>query len=206
MNIIRILDGVSDRERFIPEVLPWVHEAGNPYFDWLFGGFEAALKNIASWMRRPSSEISISRVTLLFAGDRPVGGFVALRGADLPLCRKADALAILREAQSEGRSDLLARMGAVRGLFPLVGADEFYLSKIGVAADLRGTGLGRRLVMEYLATGRAAGFRRFRLDVWAEHRTALQLYESLGFRVLLESSSSESGIKYLSMVREQETD
>ncbi len=206
MNIIRILDGVSDRERFIPEVLPWIHEAGKPYFDWLFGGSETALKNIESWMRRPSSEISILRVTLLFAEERPVGGFIGLGGADLAQCRKADALAILREAQSQGRPDLLVRLGAVRGLFPLVGPDEFYLSKIGVAADLRGTGLGRRLVMEYLAAGRAAGFRRFRLDVWAEHRAALLLYESLGFRVLLESSSPEAGIKYLSMVREQETD
>ncbi len=206
MKTFRILYGNSDPERFIPEVLPWIHEAGNPYFDWLFGGREAALKSVEAWMRRPSSEISISRVALLFAEDRPVGGFIGLGGADLALCRRADALAILKEAHSEGKSDLHARMSAIRGLFPRVGAEEFYLSKIGVAANLRGKGMGRKLAMEYLAAGRAAGFRRFWLDVWAGHSSAVRLYESLGFRVVGESSSPEAGIKYLSMVREQETD
>ncbi|MFQ5792389.1 MAG: GNAT family N-acetyltransferase [Acidobacteriota bacterium] len=206
MMTFRSLYEDSDRERFIPEVLPWIHEAGNPYFDWVFGGRAAALKTIATWMRRPSSEISISRVVLLFDGDRPVGGFIALGGADLALCRKADALAMLKEADSQGRSDLRLRMAGVRDLFLRVGTEEFYLSKTGVAVDLRSTGLGRRLAVEYLATGRAAGFRRFRLDVWAENRTARQLYESLGFRVVRESASAEAGMKYLSMVREQDAE
>lgn len=204
MTAFRSLAGDPEPQRFVAEVLPWLHEAGNPYFDWIFGGRESAARWIASWMGRPSSEISIARASLLFVDDRPVGGFIALGGADLAVCRKADTLAMLKEANSRGRADLRARMSAVRALFPRVEADEFYLSKMGVASDFHGRGLGRELARGYLAAGQAAGFRRFRLDVWADNKPACQLYESLAFRVIQESTSLEAGMKYLSMVREQD--
>ena len=206
MKTFRIVHGHSDPEKYISKVLPWIHEAGNPYFDWVFGGREAALRTIASWMRRASSEISISRMSLLLEGDRSVGGFIALGGAELALCRKADTRALLKEANSQRRSDLIARMESVRGLFPRVASDEFYLSKMAVAPDFRRTGLGRRMVSEYLSVGRAAGFRRFKLDLWAENRGALRLCESLGFKVVQESVSVELDVKYFSLVREQDNE
>lgn len=206
MKTFRIVQGHSDPEKYISQVLPWIHEAGNPYFDWVFGGREAALRTIASWMRRASSEISISRVSLFLEGDGSVGGFIALGGAELALCRKADARALLKEADSQRRSDLIARMESVRGLFPRVASDEFYLSKMAVAPEFRRTGLGRRIVSEYLSVGRAEGFRRFKLDLWAENRGALRLYESLGFKVVRESVSAELDVKYLSLVREQDNE
>lgn len=194
----------SARERYLVDVLPWVHEAGNPYFDWMFGGREAARQTLASWMRRPSSEVSLARMTLLLSGDEAVGGFIGLGGAELAQSRKADWLAMLKESSEPGRSELMARLGAVRGLFPRVEPEEFYLSKMGVMPELRGTGLGRRVAEEFLAAGRAAGFRRFRLDVWSENTPARRLYESLGFRVVSESASAEAGMCYLAMVREEQ--
>lgn len=201
-NAFAILPGGSNLERYIPEVVRWVHRAGNPYYDWIFGNAEKALRILPVWLKRPSSEISITRLTLLLDRDCTVGGYIALGGADLVRCRKADTLALLKETESGGRSELLARMAAVRNLFPPVDTDEFYLSKMGVVTHLQGKGLGRRIVREYLAAGRAAGYWRFRLDVWAENKPARHLYESLGFRVVQESSSIETGLKYLSMIRE----
>lgn len=206
MKSFRFVNGHSEPEKYISKALPLIHEAGNPYFDLVFGGREAALRTIASWMRRASSEISISRMSLLLVGDRSAGGFIALGGAELALCRKADTRAILKEADSQRRSDLIARMEAVRGLFPRVASDEFYLSKLAVAPDFRRKGLGRRMVSEYLSVGRAAGFRRFKLDLWTENGGALQLYESLGFKVVRESVSVELDVKYFSMVREQDNE
>ncbi len=191
----------SGLEQYIPDVLPWIHEAGNPYFDWIFGGPEAARQNLARWMRRLSSEVAIGRVNLLFERNRPVGGFIALRGTDLAVCRRADALDLLREAAEQGDAEFPARLKAVRNLFPRVAADEFYLSKMGVAAELRGIGCGRRLALEYLRAGRVAGCRRFRLDIWTGNKRARGLYESLGFEVASESLSEEAGMRYLSMVK-----
>jgi ribosomal protein S18 acetylase RimI-like enzyme len=190
----------SDPERFIPLVLPWVHEAGAAYFDWIFGGDDPARRALASWMKRRSSEVSISRFTLLFDGSRPIGGFVALGGADLVRCRKADAAAVVASAGRTGRQELLPRIAAVRGLFRAVQPDEFYLSKVGVSPDKREAGLGRALVTEYLAVGRAAGFRRFRLDVAAQNQAAVALYRSLGFEVAGESGGVDGRIRYLAMV------
>jgi hypothetical protein len=67
-------------------VLPWVREAGEPYYSWFFGRIVPAdrLESIlADWMRRRSSEVSVERAVLLLIGDRAVGGFIGLGGADL---------------------------------------------------------------------------------------------------------------------------
>lgn len=202
MTVFRILAEESAPDQFIPAILPWLHEAGNPYFDWIFGSQESARENLAVWMRRTSAEVSLSRVTLLFAGVQPVGGFLALGGAELARCRLADSAALMKEKDGKERAALLARLVAVRKLFPRVTSDEFYLSKIGVTADLRGKGLGRVLVLKYLADGHAAGFRRFRLDVSAENKPALRLYDALGFRVVHTSICVDGRLQYLSLVRE----
>jgi ribosomal protein S18 acetylase RimI-like enzyme len=205
MKIFRSLVQEPQAERFIPEVLPWLYEAGNPYFDWLFGGREPARERLETWMRRTSAEVSILRVTLLCDGGCAVGGFLALGGAEVMRCRKADLVALLmKEKHGKAREELLTRIAAVRDLFPVVEDDEFYLSKIGVVPGLRRGGQGRELALEYLAAGSRAGFQRFRLDVCAENRPAVHLYSSLGFRVARESVSTEAGMKYLSMVWKQD--
>ena len=116
-------------------------------------------------MRRPSYAIFIGLVSLLVINDGPVGGFIDLGGTELGACRKANWLAMLRGVSNDERSDLIARVGVVRSLIPRIGAEEFYLSKMGVVAAWRGAGLGRRIALEFLTMGRAAGFLRFRLDV-----------------------------------------
>lgn len=47
-------------ERWVPEALPWVHEAGNPYY-WFFGGPEQALAVLGDWTRQTSLEVFIGR-------------------------------------------------------------------------------------------------------------------------------------------------
>ena len=202
MNRVLDLAHRSDTERYIAEALPWVHEAGNPYFDWIFGGPEAALDNLEAWMKRPSSEVSIQRTRILLQGDRVVGGFLALGGEDLQRCIKADTLALLSAVKGEARRALLQRMAAVRDLFPRVAADEFYLSKMGVASDLRQRGVGRQVVKEFIAAGLGAKFRRFRLNVHQGNVPALALYRSSGFHVVHQSTSSQAKMTYLSMLRE----
>jgi ribosomal protein S18 acetylase RimI-like enzyme len=170
-------------------VLPWIHEAGNPYFDAFFGSPDAARRALCRWMGRPTSEVAITRVTVLLDGDRPVGCFVALSGADLARCLRADSLAAIREAGREGRRALLDRARGLAAARVPVPEDAYFLSKLAVAAELRGAGLGRALLEKFLAVGRRGGFSVFRTDARPEDAHIVHLYESAGFRTIAESAT-----------------
>jgi ribosomal protein S18 acetylase RimI-like enzyme len=191
-------------ERWIPKALPWIHEAGNPYYDWFFGGAASAQSALAQWMRRPSSEVFAGRASLLVHGGEVVGGFIALAGDELADCRRADAVAIIQTLPSEERDSVLARMRSARSLFTTLSAQEFYLSKIWVVPHHREAGHGATIVQRYLDLGAASGFRRFRLDVWAGNRPAIRLYEAAGFRMVRASSVDQGRMTYLDMALERD--
>lgn len=201
MRVFRPLADAPEPERLIPLAVPWVYDAGGAYFDSLFGGPESALSAVGRWMARDDSELSIRRVTLLLEDDQPVGGFLALDGAELLRCRKADALAAMRDAGREGRVMLRKRWQTSSGLRGTVEAGEFYLSKMGVLKGHRGRGLGRALAVEYLESGKRRGAHGFRLDVDADNQVAVALYTSLGFHTVSESASDMDGRRLLSMAR-----
>ena len=203
MSTFRSLWQDRSIERWIAETLPWIHEAGNPYYDWLFGGAAEAESALAEWMRRPSSEVFVGRVRLLVDDGRAVGGFIALPGSELADCRRTDAVATVQAVRPGERGSVLARMRSARGLFTSISAQEFYLSKMGVAPGHRGAGHGATIVRQYLEVGATLGFRRFRLDVWDGNRAAVRLYRAAGFRVLRESSIDQGRMTYLDMALEK---
>ncbi len=195
----RALAEAADAERYLPDLIPWVHEAGNPYLDWLLGSPEAAREAIGMWMVREGSEISLKRVVALFEEGNPVGGFVALSGADLQLCARADTLTVLKAVGRRGRSELLLRAADVADLRTPVEPDEWFLSKLGVLEPFRRGGRGRAIVHEFLERGRAAGFSRFRLDVWGNDAHTVRMYESAGFHAVHEADSAALGGRLVAM-------
>jgi ribosomal protein S18 acetylase RimI-like enzyme len=200
MNI-RALAGDGEQTREIAVVLPWVHAAGQPYFDWLLGGRSAALRMLEQWMRRPSSELFVGRVVL---GEEmhPVGGFIALPGAELGPCRLQDALAAAAATPPELRPALALRLRQGRALFPEVTGDDFHLSRMGVLPEARRRGYGRAIVREFVQNGTRRGVRRFTLDVSADNAAAIELYRSAGFRKECRQRLPDSGMTYVRMALE----
>ena len=182
-----------------PELVAWIHEAANPYFDWLFGDPSAARAAVKTWLSRPTSEITAARVRPHTVNGEVVGGHVALSGVQLAVARQADAAAMLKVPGD--RAALLHRLTSVRDLFSPVEPDEWYLSKLGVLPTFRGRGLGSAILDDYIATGAALGLHRYRLDVYAEN-AAVALYERAGFAVVSKTTSKAAGMTYLAMARD----
>lgn len=177
----------------VVHALPWVLEAGNPYYGGLFGSAEVAEKILDAWMRRPTSEISILRVQFMVYKQEFVGGFVALGAGELLKARKADGLALLGSVSLAERATLIKRMRNLSDLFPPVSADEYYLSKLGLLPHYRGKRLSRILVERYLEDGHKQGYTRYRLDVEANNQSAIRCYQSAGFQ-LCECNESKDRI------------
>jgi ribosomal protein S18 acetylase RimI-like enzyme len=173
-----------------------VVEAGNPYFDFLFG-IGKSQSVLEAMMRDERSEIALRRAHVLLREDRPIGGFIALAGYELPPARQADLLTMMREVGRDSIASLRGRLAQTKALFAPVAPDDYYLSKMGLLPEWRAKGLGKRLLHEYLAQGNANGFTTFRLDVSEENKAAVSLYRSAGFEVV--ERTQAAGMSYLAM-------
>jgi ribosomal protein S18 acetylase RimI-like enzyme len=60
-------------------------------------------------------------------------------------------------------------------------AEDCWLEDLYVAAEARGSGIGRALTKAVIDRARRRGCRRVELDVSTENPTAMRLYRSLGF-------------------------
>ena len=65
-----------------------------------------------------------------------------------------------------------------------IGPAEFEVAKMAVAENLRGRGIGRRLLEYVVAQARALGAQRLYLETNHKLGNAIHLYESVGFRHL----------------------
>ena len=73
------------------------------------------------------------------------------------------------------------RIAGTVGLFPLSGG-VCELRKMYLVANLRGRGLGGRLLRHAVARARELGFTRIELETATVLETARRMYESFGFR------------------------
>ena len=187
-----------DVDQKLDDIIPWVHQAGRPYYDVFLEGTDTG-EILEQWLNRRSSELSLRRTRLAVADDRIAGGYIALAGSELAGCRQADLLDLARTMNDHSYSDLRARMDDLNNLFAPVEAHDFYLSKLGVLPGMEDRELELPLIDDCINRARHGGFGRVRIDV-SEQDETLGLYETYGFEPIYRGRSSESGLCYLSMV------
>jgi len=197
-----LLEGAAATALLEGNAASWIHDAGNPYWEWLWGSSDEARRQLAVWLTRPSSELSRERAVLVAEAGRVLGGYLALGGRELRGCRKADFLELFQCARRAPGSGLEARLRQAAGLFAEVSDDEFYLSRLGLLPAARGRGLGRLLVQAWLDAGEARGFRRFRLDVAVDNVAAIRLYEAAGLARGPDAGSADLPFRYCAMTAE----
>lgn len=199
MNIINLSSKDIALNKIIPTVLPWIYLAGNPYYDWFFGDSVIANRILSSWMARPSSEISVTRIRAIYFNDQIIGGYIALSGKELQQCRKADLMTLIKDIDSEDLKQYKEKMLASQSLFEKVDVDDFYLSKIGIDSLHRQKGYGYKLMKEYIREGLSLGHRRFRLDVCVANEAAVHCYNKIGFQIISQSGIIDTPVQYYSM-------
>lgn len=186
-------------EDLVPHALPWIVEAGNPYYHVLLGGADSTAATLETWVRRASSEVSIWRAQFLVCDSEFAGGFIALSGGELRKARKADSIALLTAVRVEDRPALMNRLANVSGLLSPVADDEYYLSKLGLTPHFRGKKLGRLLVDRYIEEGVRRGHTRYRLDVQVDNEAAIRCYRLAGFEIWQRTESKDGTLGYYSM-------
>lgn len=189
-------------ESLVFHALPWILEAGNPYYLMLLG-IAGSGSMVETWMRRASSEVSIRRVQFLVCDSQFAGGFIALGGAELRKARKADSIALMTGVRPNDRSTLMNRLTNLADLFAPVADDEYYLSKLGLAQQFRGKRLGGLLLARYIEEGVRLGYTRYRLDVQTDNETAIRCYRSVGFVICGRTESKDGRLRYYSMKYEK---
>ena len=71
-------------------------------------------------------------------------------------------------------------------LLPPVPEDAYYLQNLALVPEVRGRGIGERLLLDAIGRARAAGLGRLHLDLYAEN-PARRLYERAGLRTIVET-------------------
>jgi ribosomal protein S18 acetylase RimI-like enzyme len=173
-----------------------IQEAGNPYFEHVFGAPDLAREALSRWMLRESSEIFAGRIRFFsFEGHR-VGGMIVLNGDELAVCRKADGFALATSGKSALRRQIRERLGSVKDLFPSVPDEAIYLSKIWLFPEKRGRGLGSQIVEAFKQHARELGATRLELDVAVSNTSAIALYERANFAVVSQREA-DAGLSYM---------
>ena len=115
----------------------------------------------------------------------------AMRESDIPAVAAIEAAtfpdpwspaAFAEELESPSRSYIVAEdAGGIAGYAGVMRVDDdAHLMNITVREDLRGTGVGRRLLGEAMSQAEALGATRLTLEVRPSNTVAIALYESVG--------------------------
>jgi ribosomal protein S18 acetylase RimI-like enzyme len=136
---------------------------------------EAILDGIARQIADPAFDMPQAFV---LRGGEDVALVTSIDLSVLARAQMAALMAFLRSAPKDGAKEFQMRMRAYSATIEPIDDTGRYVSRVAVADERRGEGLGRQAVSEYL---RHAGASSVHLHVHRDNAPAIALYRSLGF-------------------------
>ena len=136
---------------------------------------EAILDRIARQIADPAFDMPQAFV---LRGGEDVALVTSIDLSALARAQMAALMAFLRSAPKDGAKEFQMRMRAYSATIEPIDDAGRYVSRVAVADECRGEGLGRQVMSEYL---RHAGASSVHLHVHRDNAPAIALYRSLGF-------------------------
>jgi ribosomal protein S18 acetylase RimI-like enzyme len=166
--------------------------ASAPYVDFVYEDRDLARRIHRRLVDHDVGEFATPHgVLALDATGEAVGMYAGpLDSTELSRARLRAAAALMKDA--DFAADPLIRQRASRARAALLQpqAGDAYLSRIAVAPSARGRGIGRALLIRFLADCARRGAQRAILEVSPRHEEALSMYQRAGFEQVGEASAS----------------
>lgn len=189
----------ADLEPHIAAFLELECEIAKSYYGFVFDTRSDAQNWQATLFKSGDCEFGPPWARLMLIDGKPVGLYAAIPGADLRRIRLVSGMRWLRSQRTvDAATRERVRLAARVSMQP--GADDFYLSRIGIVESMRGHGLGRWLLGRVMAAAGRAGLQRCVLEVDPENVAAVGLYRRSGFASLGQHAVTDpvSGRRYVS--------
>lgn len=171
--------------------VPLIYSSGPATFDYVFSvpGRATAVEFLRQAFLDGAGEFGFRNHVIGVRAGIVVASGAAWSGATTLSFTLAAARQILRCYGPIAGLGVVARGLKVESVIQPPARDCWYVAHLGVPPELRGQGIGVRLVEHLLAQGRDRGLPYAALDVAATNPRAQQLYERIGFRVTRERES-----------------
>jgi ribosomal protein S18 acetylase RimI-like enzyme len=166
-------------ESNLSEIAQLLYSTAETYFSHIFLSKSKALEQLKLWCCRSSSEYYYGRTDMLFENGTCAGLITHLTGAEVPMCRKSDALALLAYYRTNPSEAF--RPNTSRGIPHPVPANSQYVRAVAVPEGFRGRGYAFLLLKRCEEYASQAGMQELRLDVRADNLGAIAVYERFGF-------------------------
>lgn len=188
------------------EFLALEYRASAAYNQFVYGDREQADAVRGLLFDREVAEFAAAFSRILSEDARVMGVVSCLSDKALRKCRMRSAYTLARSGVFDRDSRLQARMSLANETLMRLEPDDFYLSRIAVAAEASGKGYALQLLRHCEDEAGKAGAARICLEVYSENAPAISFYAKNGFERVDHRSVSEPDtgrtLEYLHMAKD----
>ncbi|MDF2181148.1 GNAT family N-acetyltransferase [Neptuniibacter sp. CAU 1671] len=163
----------------------------------MFPGREPALSALKKLICFPKGHFGSDFITLLCVDSKVVGVELGYSHEQLQAQTLVGTLNMFRVTPVSKWIHLTGDVRkALDGYVPLPSQDAYYINNIAVDYNLRGQGLGKRLLQHTIDKARRHGFSRIELDVTESNTAAISFYKKHGFDHTSTSGTADLATNY----------
>ena len=160
-----------------------MYSSGADLYDYIYKAQNSDPLDYIRWEFGTSRGLCTHKLlTVAVQDDTVVGTGTFYDGADFQKMSTGASLNLLRFYGLKTIPRAIRAMDSTK-LMKAPKRDELYLANFGVSPNLRGTGIGSKILKHKIAEARQQGYRLMSLDVSTQNPKAEALYQRLGFAV-----------------------